>query len=151
MGYSIGTVSKEMGVPASTLRYYDKVGLIPSLKRNDSGLRVFDDDDLAGLRLIECLKNAGLSIKEIKQYMDWCQEGDSTLEKHLNMFYERRRAVEQEMSELQDTLDTLNFKCWYYETSCAAGTTKVVENMSEDDMPPEMLKVQKRLHRTMNK
>lgn len=149
MGYSIGAVAEEIGLPTSTLRYYDKSGLLPTLKRSESGLRVFDENDLAALRLVDCLKRSGLSIKEIKQYMEWIQEGDSTIELRRNMFYDRRKAVEEEMRRLQETLDTLEFKCWYYDTACAAGTEKAVQDMPDEEMPPKMRAVRDRLHRQM--
>lgn len=69
--YTIGQVSKMFGLPISTLRYYDKEGLFPCIARV-SGIRRFGDTDLEALRVIECLKQSGLEIKDIKRFMDWC-------------------------------------------------------------------------------
>ena len=87
MGYSIGQVSQKMGLTAHTLRYYEKEGLLPFVKKNGAGLRVFSDNDLGWLELIECLKGTGMTLKGIKQYIDWFQEGDSTLKQRLEMAF----------------------------------------------------------------
>lgn len=72
--YTIGQVSKMTGLPISTLRYYDRQGLLPDLKRHDN-MRTFDDNDLEALRVIECLKLSGLEIKDIRQFMEWSKRG----------------------------------------------------------------------------
>ena len=83
--YSIGQVSEMFNIPASTLRYYDKEGLFPAMERS-SGIRQFTDNELDALRVINCLKKSGLEIKDIKQFMQWCEEGPSTFKKRLNLF-----------------------------------------------------------------
>ena len=90
----ISEISKITNLPISTLRYYDKHGLLRNLKRNKSGTRVFDEKDLETLRIINCLKTSGMKINEIKKFMDWCSIGDSTIEKRLNMFYEQESSRE---------------------------------------------------------
>lgn len=74
--YTIGQVSEMFHLPVSTLRYYDKEGLFPNLKR-ESGIRKFNDHELEALRMIECLKASGLEIKGIKQFFEWCNQGSS--------------------------------------------------------------------------
>ena len=76
--YSIGQVAEMFGLPNSTLRYYDKQGLFPNMERA-SGIRRFSDQEIEALRVIECLKRAGMEIKDIRQFMDWCVEGPATL------------------------------------------------------------------------
>lgn len=73
--YTIGQVSEQFDLPVSTLRYYDKEGLFPALTRT-SGIRRFGEQELEALRVIECLKRSGLEIKEIKQFMEWCAQGE---------------------------------------------------------------------------
>lgn len=80
MVYSIADAAKAAGVPASTLRYYDKEGLLPEVERLGGGSRVFSEHDLAWIRVIEYLKKAGLTIKEIRRYTDLVQQGDDTLD-----------------------------------------------------------------------
>ena len=125
MGYTIKQVSEILNIPSTTLRYYDKEGLLPHIERKASGYRIFSDHDLAMLRVIECLKKTGMPIKEIKQFSDWVQQGDDSLKERYQMFLERKKIIEGQMAELQKNLDLVNHKCWYYETAIAAGTEKI--------------------------
>lgn len=125
MSYSIGEVSKKLNIAPSTLRYYDKEGLLPFIERKKSGTRAFSDNDLQLLGIIECLKKTGMPIKDIKTFIDWCIQGDETLTERYTMFLERKEIVMQQMRDLQDTLDTINYKCWYYETAVQAGSEAV--------------------------
>ena len=125
MCYSIGEVSDMLGVAPSTLRYYDKEGMLPLIKRTSGGVREFREEDLEWLRIIECLKKTNMSIKEIKQFIDWCMEGDSTIDKRLDLINRRRDLVLKQIESLNETLKTLNYKKWYYETAKAAGTTAI--------------------------
>ena len=79
MVYSIADAAKMTGVSASALRYYDKEGLLPDVERLSGGSRVFSDTDLQWIRVIECLKKAGLTIKDIRRYTQLVQAGDDTL------------------------------------------------------------------------
>lgn len=72
--YTIGQVSEMFNIPVSTLRYYDKEGFFPNLERSGN-IRKFSDNELASLKLIECLKKSGLEIKDIKQFLNWCPAG----------------------------------------------------------------------------
>lgn len=89
MFYSIGDVANMLNIPTSTLWYYDREGLLSSVKRSGGGIRVFSDIEIGTLRMIECLKSTGMQIKDIKLFLDWCSEGDQTLEQRRDMFYER--------------------------------------------------------------
>ena len=86
--YTIGQVSELFHLPVSTLRYYDKEGLFPTMEWQ-SGIRKFGERELEALRVIECLKQSGLEIKEIRQFMQWCVEGPSTYEARLALFEAR--------------------------------------------------------------
>ena len=83
MLYTVGEIVKKMNVAASTLRYYDKEGLLPFVERSESGIRMFKDSDMEWLAIIECLKKTGMPIKEIKKFIDWCMEGDATIDQRL--------------------------------------------------------------------
>lgn len=111
-------------IPATTLRYYDKEGLLPYLTRKDSGYRAFKESDLQMLQVLDCLKNTGMSIKDIKQFSKWVQEGDSSLQQRYEMFLERKKEVEKQMRDLQKVLDVVNHKVAYYEAALKAGTEK---------------------------
>ena len=123
--YTIKDAARIMNVPASTIRYYDKEGLLPFIDRQESGCRVFSEKNIEALRIIDCLKKTGMSIKEIRQFSQWLEQGDASLRQRYEMFLERRRVVEEQMAKLQEVLNTINYKCWYYETAIAAGTEKI--------------------------
>jgi DNA-binding transcriptional MerR regulator len=125
MYYSIGEVAEKLNLPASTIRYYDKEGLLPFIERRESGIRKFADSDVSMLELIECLKNTGMPIKDIKQFSEWCTKGDLTLQERYDMFLERRKIVEEQIAVLQKSLAKIDHKCWYYETALKAGTEAV--------------------------
>ncbi|MDO4891082.1 MAG: MerR family transcriptional regulator [Coriobacteriaceae bacterium] len=134
---SVGEAAKLLGVAPSTLRYYESAGLLTALARTDGGQRLFSDVDIEACRVIECLKMSGLSIKEIKAFMDMVAAGDESLEGRLALFEARRDALKREMAEMQSVLDVLEFKCWYYGTAVAAGTEDAVRGLSEEDIPAE--------------
>lgn len=133
--YTIGEVAKLSSIPASTLRYYDREGLFPNVKRRIGGIRVFSDAEIEALTVIECLKTTGMEIKDIKRFLDWCQEGDQSLQKRRDMFFERKEIVEKQMEELKKTMEIIQFKCWYYQTALTAGTEDAPKNMPLDDLP----------------
>lgn len=135
--YTIGQVSDMTGLPVSTLRYYDKEGLLPDLKRHGN-MRRFDDNDLEALRVIECLKISGLEIKDIRRFMEWTTEGATTYPQRKQLFEERKSVVEKEMARLQKSLDMLRFKCWYYETAMADGSEERLASMIPDKLPPDI-------------
>lgn len=127
MAYTIGEVAKMMNLSISTLRYYDKEGLLPLVERTTSGIRKFSDNDIEWLNIIECLKNTGMQLKDIKTFFQWCEEGDSTIENRYKMFLERKAETEKQIELLQKSLDLINYKCNYYKIALKAGTTNIPE------------------------
>ena len=109
------------GLPISTLRYYDKQGLFPNMERA-SGIRRFSDQEIEALRVIECLKRAGMEIKDIRQFMDWCAEGPSTYPQRKALFEAQRSHMEAELEQMNRALNMLKFKCWYYEQAIKDGS-----------------------------
>lgn len=138
--YTISEAAEKMGLTAHTLRFYDKEGLLPFVDRSSGGIRMFKDEDFEWLKMIECLKCAGMPLKDIKTFIDWCLQGDATIQQRYDMFCERKKIVEDQMSTLQKTLDVLNFKCRYYEEALRAGTTDVHFDLKPEDLP-EALRV----------
>ena len=127
MQYTVGQMAKRLGVAPSTLRYYDKEGLLPFVERTDGGIRLFKESDYEWLSIIECLKQSGLSIKEIRQYTEYAFVSDN--------LSNRRRAVERQMAELQKTMDMLDYKLWFYQTAAEAGSTEVHKDDTVEDIP----------------
>ena len=135
MIYTVGEMAKLLGVPASTLRYYDKEGLLPFVERSNGGIRMFRDSDLEWLRIIGCMKKAGMPLKDIRQYIELALQGDDTIETRLRMFTHQRDVLRAQMEELQQTLETVEYKCWFYETAQAAGSIDAPQQMADEDVP----------------
>ena len=135
--YSIGQVAEMFGMPISTLRYYDKQGLFPNMERV-SGIRKFSEQEIEALRVIECLKKAGMEINDIRQFMDWCSEGSSTYPQRKAMFEERKAHMEAAIARMNRTLDMLKFKCWYYEQAIRDGNEEKLAAMIPDELPEDI-------------
>ncbi|KPU45620.1 HTH-type transcriptional regulator AdhR [Oxobacter pfennigii] len=118
MGYTIKQAAKKAGLTIHTLRYYDKEGLLPFIKRDNSGNRFFTENDMEWLEVICCLKNTGMSIKQIKKYVQWCFVGDETLEARRQMLIEHRKEVMKQINELKQNLKKIDYKITHYNTSC---------------------------------
>ncbi len=145
MVYTVGEMSKLLGIPSSTLRYYDKEGLLPFVERSPGGIRMFQEKDYEWLKIIECLKKAGMSIKDIKKYIELSLQGDETISERLQMFRDQRESLLAQMAALQQTLDVIDYKCWYYETAEQAGSLDALNNISPEDLPEQFRSVKRRL------
>ncbi len=108
MGYSIKEVAKITGLSINTLRYYDKEGLLPNLKRKESGYRVFYDIDLEIIRMIQVFKKSGMQIKDIKRFMYLFIEGESTMNVRHGMLLEQRENLERKRHELDQAIEELD-------------------------------------------
>lgn len=138
--YSIGEVSKLLNLSISTLRYYDKEGLLDSVERSEGGIRVFKEHDIRHLHMIECLKGTGMKLRDIKTFFEWCKHGDDTIEKRYQMFLERKADVERQIEDLQHRLDLIDYKCTYYRTAMEEGTLNTpkldeLERNTKSDSP----------------
>ena len=145
MLYTVGEMAKLLGVPTSTLRYYDKEGLLPFVERSESGIRVFKDRDYEWLRIIDCLKKTGMPLKDIKEFIIMAMQGDDTIEQRYDLVKKQQALMQAKIAELQEMLDTLDYKCWYYETAKKAGTTSVPREMTDDEIPPKFVEIRKKL------
>ncbi len=125
MGYSIGQVAQKTGLSTHTLRYYEKEGLLPFVKKSGSGLRIFSDSDLGWLAMIECLKETGMPLKGVKQYIDWFIEGDSTLQNRLDMFRAQKTHIEEQIAQLQKHMEKINYKIKLYEEAVKKGSLDI--------------------------
>lgn len=147
MSYTIGEMAKLLGVAPSALRYYEKEGLLPFVARSEGGIRTFTDADYEFLQVIHCLKATGMQLRDIREFISLVLQGDATIDARLELFYKRREEVEKQMKQLQETLDTVRFKCWFYETAKKAGTTAVPEAMPAEALPPELRAVRAKLRK----
>ena len=144
--YTIGQVSEMFHLPISTLRYYDKEGFFPNLERKGN-IRYFNDSELEAIRVIECLKQSGLEIKDIKQFFEWVTEGSSSYTKRKELFEHRKAAVKEEIKQLEKTLAMLEFKCWYYDTAIAHGNEDKINAMLPDNLPKDIQKLYNKAHK----
>lgn len=122
MTYTIAEAAQRSGLSAHTLRFYDKEGLLPYVDRTSSGIRSFKESDFEWLHIINCLKDTGMPIKKIREFIDLCMHGDDTLEQRLEFLRNHKLNVEQQMKELKMHMKTINHKISYYETAVEAGT-----------------------------
>ena len=141
MLYTIGEMSKKLGIPASTLRYYEKEQLRPCVERTTGGIRMFKESDLEFLRFIHCLKMAGVSISGIREFIGLVKQGDSSIDARLAFFQREKASVLQQIAELKKTLSVLEFKCWYYTQAQKEGTTKRLASLRPEDFPEPYRKI----------
>ncbi|KKI91041.1 MerR family transcriptional regulator [Bacillus sp. SA1-12] len=115
MNYTIKEVANKFGLSIHTLRYYDNEGLMPFIERDKSGNRVFTETDLNWVTMICCLKDTGMSIKEIKQYADWCKQGTQTIDERKEMLTAHRKQVLKQVEDLKKNLELIDSKIAFYE------------------------------------
>ncbi|MCI1857983.1 MAG: MerR family transcriptional regulator [Sporolactobacillus sp.] len=131
MSYSIGQAAKLSGTSPYTLRYYDKEGLLPFVKRDESGRRTFTDHDLNFLSVIICLKNTGMKLAEIRNYVNLCMVGDATLKQRLRLFERQKQLVQLQIKRQAANLTKINYKINYYKTAVKVGTEAAVSGNCE--------------------
>ena len=112
--YTVKTVAELLGVSVHTVRYYDDRGLIPGTKRSAANQRLFDDMEVEWLFLSLTLKNTGLSLKDVKHYIELYQQGDSTLQERYKLLREQKEKTLREMENLKLRLAVLNRKIDHY-------------------------------------
>ncbi|SEU22946.1 MerR family transcriptional regulator [Paenibacillus sp. NFR01] len=112
--YSIGEAAALFRIPESRFRYYEKQGLLPLMERDAAGRRRFSEDQIALFGMVLCLKQTHMPISEIKQYIDWVVEGESTTELRLEMMQKHKAAVQEEMSLMTKALEGIDVKIARY-------------------------------------
>lgn len=112
--YSIGEASATCNIPESTLRYYEKKGLLPFIERDEAGRRLFSERQLALLQIVICLKNTNMPISGIKQYMEWVVEGDASAKNRLDMLVKHKRKVMDEIALMNEHLLEIDEKIERY-------------------------------------
>jgi DNA-binding transcriptional MerR regulator len=111
----IAAVSEQYGISADTLRYYERVGLIPPVQRNEGGIRDYNELDLRRVDFIKCMRSAGLPVEVLIEYIGLVQQGDKTMEARKEILIEQRDLLAARMADMQKTLDLLNHKVEVYE------------------------------------
>lgn len=126
MTYTTAKAAEKIGISAHTLRFYDKEGLLPNVGRDEHGNRRFTDNDLQWLSLLQCLKNTGMSLKDIKRFAECTTIGDDTIEERLALFESQTENVKQQIAELQRYLGLLEYKLAFYQKAKALGSVEAV-------------------------
>lgn len=112
---TITEVSRKYGLSADTLRYYERVGLIPKVNRNKSGVRNYTQEDCNWVEFIKCMRGAGLPIEVLIDYVEMFQQGDSTVNARKELLIDQRKALAEKIEEMNNTLARLDYKIDRYE------------------------------------
>lgn len=126
--YSMKETCERVGMTYETLKYYCNEGLIPNVKRDKNNYRIFDDNDIAWIKSLTCLKKCNMSIKEMKQYLTLCLKGESTIPERQVIIVEKKEQLLKEMAKLKESLDFLNWKETFY-SNVLSGKTKYYSNL----------------------
>ena len=113
----IAEVSQQFHLSSDTLRYYERIGLISPVNRNGSGIRDYSETDLKRVEFIKCMRNAGLPIEILTEYIKLVQQGDKTIEAREEILISQRNQLSEKMKEMQKTMDLLDFKISRYENA----------------------------------
>ena len=113
----IAEVSQQYDISADTLRYYERIGLLPAVNRHLGGIRDYNDLDMRRVAFIKCMRRAGLPIDVLIEYMDLVQQGDATIAARQDILIAQRDQLVARMAEMQKTLDLLNYKISVYENA----------------------------------
>ena len=113
----IAEVSTQYGISTDTLRYYERIGLIPPVNRSESGIRDYNELDIRRVEFVKCMRSAGLPVEVLIEYIALVQQGDKTIESRKDILVEQREALIARMEQMQKTLDILNHKIEVYENA----------------------------------
>jgi MerR family transcriptional regulator, aldehyde-responsive regulator len=122
----IAEVSEQYGLSVDTLRYYERVGLIPPVQRNAGGIRDYNELDLRRVDFIKCMRSAGLPIEVLIDYVELVQQGDETIDARKEILKEQRELLATRMREMQKTLDILDHKIEVYENAVLKKEKRIV-------------------------
>ena len=128
----IAEVSEQCGLSLDTLRYYERIGLIPPVNRNEGGIRDYDEIDLKRVEFIKCMRSAGLPIEVLIEYVSLVQQGDQTSEARKKILVEQRAQLAARMEEMQKTLDLLDHKIEVYENALLKKEKEIVQTMEPE-------------------
>lgn len=118
---TIKEVSEKFDISQDTLRYYERVGMIPPVTRTVSGIRDYQEKDLGWVELAKCMRSAGLPVEAMIEYVNLTQEGDSTIPARLQLLIEQRKTLLEQKAKIDTTLERLNYKIGRYEIAVETG------------------------------
>jgi DNA-binding transcriptional MerR regulator len=124
----IANVSEQYAISPDTLRYYERIGLIPPVNRTESGIRDYNETDIKRVEFIKCMRSAGLPIEALIEYVGLVLQGDATIEARKEILKEQRYLLEARMKEMQKTLDLLDYKISVYENAVLKKEQEIVNS-----------------------
>lgn len=135
--YTIHEVAAACNISVHTIRFYDKEGLLPFVTRNSTGNRQFSEADLEVIKLMCCLKNSGMQVKEIKQYIDLCMQGEETAPARRQLMIEHRKTILRQIDDYKKNLNIVDLKIAFYDSYLAAPHAGYdpIKFMSENKKP----------------
>src|SRR6185503_14344699 len=122
MTRTIQRAAAETGLSADTLRYYERIGILPGISRSKSGHRRFTDDDMGWIKLVQCLRATGMPIEDLHAYAELVQQGDATAPERLRLLEDHRRRIQEDMQELATALELVERKISGYDQLLASRT-----------------------------
>jgi len=128
MLYSMKEACEKTNLTYDTLKFYCNEGLVPNVKRDKNNYRVFDDNNIGWIKSLSCLKNCGMSIAEIKDYLNLCLKGESTIPERQEILRIKEKELENKISEIKDSINYINSKQKFY-NDVLTGKTKYVSNL----------------------
>ena len=141
MAYTIKEVEKRTGISSHTLRFWAKSGLFPSVERSGAAsVRYFSEADLGWVAIVHCLRQSGLTLEAIKEYIDLCFQGDETFDARLEILRTQRDATIKIIGEYQKALEKLDYKVKYYEDEIAKRDERIAKEALHDKYNPKNVK-----------
>lgn len=125
---TIKEVSQKYNISQDTLRYYERVGMIPKVTRTASGIRDYQESDLSWVELVICMRSAGLPVEALIEYVELYQQGDQTFSARLELLQEQRRNLEEQQKQLEAAISKLDYKITRYEVAVKTGKLSWEEN-----------------------
>ena len=132
MLYTMRQTCDQTGFTYDTLKFYCNSGLVPNVKRDKNNYRMFNDNDIAWIKSLSCLKNCGMSIIEMKEYLKLCLEGESTIPKRQKILDAKLEELQEKMNEIQESIDYIHWKQNFY-NDVLSGKTKYYSNLINTD------------------
>lgn len=128
MIYTMMNVCRELDMPYQTLKFYCNQGLVPNVKRDKNNRRIFDEKDVKWIKDLTCLKKCGMSIQEMKKYLDLCLQGESTIPERKEMLARKQDELRAAMKELENSIDYIDWKQNFYD-EILSGKKPYVSNL----------------------
>lgn len=129
--YAMKEACEKTGLTYETLKYYCNQGLVPNVKRDEKNRRIFDERDIAWINSLNCLRNCNMSIQEMREYIQLCLEGESSIPERKRILAKKRQSLEEEMKRIQDSIDYIDWKQGFYDDILSGKTESYKEQSRE--------------------